>query len=280
MAAKPKAPAQRPIPPYIAAQNPLTGPLPQGLAADPVYLAFLRGAGYSFNNAAQAALANIAAARATYNTQQARLPEQLRQANEATNTNALDRGVFSSGERLQRVNRNVVANQNAHQDLVDARAAAISNAQQTLHSAIADLARQRADAVGALQERIRQQQNQDKVIAATRDANIQAARIAAGGGGGGGSVSITLPGPPGPAQAHGPTGGAAPGPNHGQTINDYLSSHETAGYVRGLAGPQQSDWFKFMQAAYPGADFRPLLLNIAAMGQPQSVGVGGAGRLS
>jgi hypothetical protein len=265
-----KAPAKPTIPPYLAAKNPLNDTLPSGLAADPVYLAFARGAGYSFNNAAEQLLSQVAAARAAYNTGAARLPEQLKEALQGTNNAAADRGVFSSGERLVNVSRDRQANQNAYADLASTRSTAISNAQSQLQSAISQIARDRADAIGALQDRNTQRANQEKYIAAVRGANS--------GGGGGGSVSLTLPSlpAPGPAQPPGRAGGNAQGPNAGQTVNQYLADSATAQHVYRLAAPQQADWMKFMQAAYPGADFAPLLQNINRINQNYSVGVGGS----
>lgn len=251
----------------IAAENPANTPLAPGLTADPTYLAFLRGAGFSYQDALHTAFQQMAAARANYATQAQRLPEQLHQAQEATDTGLLDRGVYASGERLVRENRNVVANQQQGQDLVTARASALQGAQSQLQTAISTLARDRADAEGQLQDRVRQQSNQDRYIAAVAGAS--------GGSGGGGGGSYTLPAP-----AVAPTAPAAPGANQtsagraqinaptqptlgaGQTIDDYLASQPVHDYVRGLAQPAQANFVSFIQAQHPNANLAPLLLAI------------------
>lgn len=281
-ATAPKAPAPKPvIPASVLAQNPLNEALPTGLHADPVYLAFARGAGYSFTNAAEQNLAAIAAARAAYNTAASRLPDELKQAQIGTDLDAGERGVFSSGARLVDENHNRVINQQHGQDLVSARSGAIAQANSTLAQAIAQIARERADAVGSLQDRITQHANQDRYIAAIRGAN-------SGGGGGGGGVSFSLPnpgaglpGPPAPANPAAAAGGGnaliprtATYAQPGQTVNAYLASDPVAHYVYGLAGPQQQNWLTFMQKAYPNADFAPLLHNLASVNSNYSTGVG------
>lgn len=272
----------------IAAQNPANTPLSAGLQADPTYLAFLRGAGYSYNQALQLAAQNEAQARSTYQTANSRLPEQLRQAQESTDTGLLDRGVWRSGERLVRENRNVVANQEAGQDLLSQRAAAIQGAQSTLQGTLADLARARADAEGGLQDRMAQRANQDKYINAVRGA-----AQSGGSGGGGGSFTISAPTPPAPAVGPAPpkpagtgsagiTGGSYSMPDHaaaqqpalapGEHINDYIARPDVHNYLAGLDNQGQSNWLKFMQAQYPGADFRPVLLTLASVQQGQGQG--------
>lgn len=269
----------------IAAQNPLNEPLPPGVTADPTYLAFLRGAGYSYNQAWQTALQNMAAARASYDTQASRLPAQLQQTQEVTDQDAGNRGTYSSGQRLVEENRNTVANQQQGQDLVAARAAALQDAQSKLQVAISDLARQRADAIGGLQDRLTQRADQNRYIAAVANAT----RAASGGGG-----TITIggsPQPPQPAQPAQPgqpgqtqpnsRAGAQPQQAPGQSINDYLSSKPVYDYVTRLASPDQANFVKFIQAQYPTANVAPVLLAINGQSPwDTSVGYGGAGHLS
>lgn len=272
-------------------QNPANAALPGGLHADPTYLSFLRGAGFSYQEAINLAAQQQAAAKGTYATQSQRLPEQLKEAQEGTDTGLLDRGAYNSGERLIRENRNVVTNQQQGQDLISARAAALAQAQATLQGSISQLARDQADAVGSLQDRVQQQNNQDRYISAVAGAN-------SGGGGGGGSVSFDLgpaPGSPAPAApasapaastptsrapAQGATPGGQPLQAAGQTINDYLASPSLLSYVGGLPADQQKQFVAFTQASNPGADLSPVLRYIAgnstaAAGQQQSANQAG-----
>lgn len=243
-----------------AAQNPANTPLSPGLTADPTYLAFLRGAGFSQQEAQTQALAQIAQARAAYATQSARLPEQLTQARENTD-NSYANGAFFSGERLVDQNRNTVANQEHGQDLLSTATGAYAGAQSDLQKTLADLARQRADAEGGLQDRQRQQSNQDRYISAVAGSRS---------GGGGGGVTINIPTPAGgvttqPVGAPKPAGPAAPLLGAGQKIGDYLNSVPLHSYLGQLDNAGQGDWLKFMQAQYPTADFAPVLQAIAGI---------------
>ncbi len=291
-ATKPKVDAGAAFLQSIAANNPANTPLQAGLHADPTYLAFLRGIGYSYDQATRTAFEQMESARAAYHTQASRLPEQLRAAQEQTDAGAMDRGVFASGERLQRENRNVVTNQQQGQDLLSARATAMSGAQQTLQGAIAELQRQRADAEGDLQNRIQQRADQDRYIKAVGGANS---------GGGGGSVSFSVgggggtPAQPAPAQPavapapKTPTGANAgrsanqstaamqPALAPGQDINGYLSSRPLLDYLGALNPSQQQQFFAFTQAQYPNADFSVPLRYIAAQ-STGGVSTGGASR--
>lgn len=274
----------------IAADNPAATPLSDGLHTDPTYAAFLRGIGYSYSDSVQKAMQQMTAARTTYDTQVSRLPEQLHQAQEATDTGLMDRGVYNSGERLVRENRNVVADQQTRQDLATQKASALSAAQGGLQSAIADLARQRADAEGDLQNRQEQRVNQDKYIAAVRGA------ASGGGGGGGGNVNLTLPGAPGPGGALAPkpatasagiTGGsysmpdagAQPAMAAGQHINDYLNSQPVFDYFAGLDAPGQNRFTTFVRAQHPDADFGGLVRYVASRKPAPATSVGNGQRV-
>lgn len=257
----------------IAAENPANTALQPGETADPTYLAFLRGAGFSFNQALQTALTQIAQAKAAYATQASRLPEQLRAAQETTDAGQLDRGTYNSGERLVRENRNTVANQQAGQDLLSGESGAISTAQSTLQAAIAQLAQQRAEAEGGLVDRRQQQTNQDRYISAVAGGG--------GGGGGGGSISISYPttppatgGPAPAAPAAAPqhpadtnpadqsgnfaSPAAAPRQQPGQNINDYLAAPATRSYYQNLSPQNQTNFVAFIKAGNPNANFMPL----------------------
>lgn len=172
----------------IAAHNPANTPLPGGLPADPTYLAFLRGIGFTYGEAFQQAQQNIAAAKAQYSTAVQRLPAQLEQGEKAVNDQMLDRGTFDSGERLQKLALEKTADQNRRVDLASQQAQGIAGAQQSLQQKISELARAQADAVGGLQGRRQDQTNQDRYIQAVR-----AAAQSSGGGGGGGGIALPTP---------------------------------------------------------------------------------------
>lgn len=270
-AAPAKAPAKAPVPAdelkFInAANNPANNPLPGGLQADPTYLSFLRGIGFTQANAYQTALQNLASARSAYETQASRLPQQLSQAQEATDTGVLDRGVYDSGERLDRENKNVVANQQAGQDLLSARASAEQQALQGFQGTIAQLQQQQADAVGGLQDRRQQEADQQKYIN----------QVAGGGGGGtsvtisGGTVPVAPPAPaataPAPPKTQGPDGttvapnrivtpaSAQPAMAQGENIGQYLSTPSVKNYYDGLDAPGKQNFLTFIKAQYPTAD--------------------------
>lgn len=282
--ARPAAPKSDPGTQFLEAlakQNPANTPLPAGEHADPTYLAVLRGMGYQFNQAVNVANSQMAQVRATYATQAQRLPEQLQQAQEQTDTGLLDRGAFQSGERLVRETRNRVANQEQGQDLLSARAAGLTGAQATLQSSLADLAKQRADAEGELVGRTQAQNNQDKYIAAVRGA-------ASSSGGGGGSVAVSVggggaPATPAPATPAGSAnqssaaraqtfGTAQPILGGQQHINDYLASQPVVDYFSGLGANEQNQFVTFVKAQHPDADFAPLVKAVAmkSAGGPQS----------
>jgi hypothetical protein len=226
--------------------------------------------------------------RATYATQAQRLPEQLQQAQEQTDTGLLDRGAFQSGERLVRETRNRVANQEQGQDLLATRASGLTGAAATLQSSLASLAQQRADAEGSLQDRVQQQNNQDKYIAAVRGA------AQSSGGGGSGSISVSVgggapPAPTAPAPAQtGPGGvqrvgnvvqagiggrtGAQPILGGQQHINDYLGSQPVIDYFSGLGANEQNQFVSFVKAQHPDADFAPLVRAVAMRSQQSGPG--------
>lgn len=248
--------------------NPSATPLQPGESADPTYLAFLRGAGFQQNEAVQLALQQMQTARGTYQTASSRLPDQLHQAQEATDTGLLDRGSFFSGERLRRETQNVVANQEAGQDLASQQASAIQGAQNDLQSKLATLAQQRAEAEGSLVDRQEQRANQNKYIGAVAAGN------SSGGGGGGGFSLPPLPAaPPAPPQTAVHVAASAGGqPAFSGNINDYLASPGLHTYLAGLDNQGQSSWLKFVQAQYPGADFRPVLQTLAGIQTNQRAG--------
>lgn len=247
-----------------AARNPANTPLPGGTVADPTYLAFLRGAGFSQQDAQAQAIKQVADARAAYATQSQRLPEQLAVARENTDATYGATGDFASGERLVQQNRNTVANQQAGQDLLSTATGAYGSAESGLQGTLANLARQQADAVGGLQDRAQQHADQNRYIAA----------VAGARSGGGGGVTINLPNPPPtpgatPAAtvANGPPAPVAPLLGAGQQINDYLSSQPLFSYLGQLNNNDQANWLKFVTTQHPGADFSPAL---TAIGQIQA----------
>jgi len=283
----------------LGVENPANTPLTAGLRADPTYLSFLRGAGFSYDQAVHTAFQQETAARTNYATQAQRLPEQLAQAQEATDTGLMDRGAFNSGERLRRETQNVTANQEQGQDLASARAAAIAQAQAGLQGSISDLARQRADAEGTLQDRLTQQHNQDRLFdlqASNQKQYLAAAGAQAGGSGGGGSFTLpplpTLPSATAPAAAPKAAAGSGPGEQisgrgsfastpastapaqpamvPGQHIEDYLLRPDVRGYVSGLSVPDQGKFLAFVQASNPTANYAPFLTWLGGVQQQQS----------
>lgn len=181
--------------------DPSGAALPPGLRADSTYQAFMRGIGANYQQAAAATLQQMAAARAAYVTQKGRLPGELEQNIEQVNDN---HDVWFSGERLQKVARERLESQQKAEDLIAARAAAITGARQGFGSKVSELGMSQADAVGQLQARLAQQANQDKYIKAVAGANAAAAA-----GSGTTSYSVSLPGGTAPGAAGG-TNPAAP----------------------------------------------------------------------
>lgn len=155
---------------YLAG-SPLQQPLPEGLQADPTYLAFLRGAGMDETSAWTTAIQHVAAIKANYQTQVQRDPEMLRSANEDTNQDYLNNGGFANGRRLEDLARNRVTDQQRLQDLSTQQATGISDAQTQLRQQLSELGRNNVDQQGALQGRQDATNNQDRYIAAVRDAN-------------------------------------------------------------------------------------------------------------
>lgn len=153
--------------------SPVDQPLPEGLQADPTYLAFLRGAGMDQTTAWTTALQHLAAVKANYATQVQRDPEQLRQANEGTDQAYLNNGGWANGNRLQELARNRVTDQQRLQDLATGEATGISDTHTQLQQQLSQLGRNNVDQIGALQGRQDQQNNQDKYIAAVGAANQQ-----------------------------------------------------------------------------------------------------------
>lgn len=163
-------------------------PLPEGLQADPTYLAFLRGAGMDQTTAWTTALQHLAAVKANYATQVQRDPEVLRQANEDTDQSYLNNGGWANGHRLQELARNRVTDQQRLQDLATQEATGISDTHTQLQQQLSDLGRNNVDQIGALQGRQDETNNQDKYIAAVAASQQQP-----------GSAAVPTPGAPTPA---------------------------------------------------------------------------------
>lgn len=186
------------------ADSPLEQPLPEGLQADPTYLAFLRGAGMDQTTAWTTAIQHVAAIKANYQTQVQRDPELLRSANESTDQSYRDNGGWANGNRLTELARNRVTDQQRLQDLATGQATGISDAQTQLRQQVSGLGRENVDQMGALQGRQDATNNEDKYIAAVSAANHPA------------TAAIGVPALPQPAQA--------PGAPDAQTVGAQLAA--------------------------------------------------------
>lgn len=141
-------------------------PLPQGTAADPTYLAFLRGMGMDQATAWATAVQHVAAVKAQYQTAVSRDPQQLHDELRQTNQPYSDGGAWWSGGRLADVAETRTKDQQRLADLKTAETTGISSEQDQLRSTLEQLARNNVDQIGALQQRSDTQNSQDQYIRA------------------------------------------------------------------------------------------------------------------
>lgn len=146
-------------------------PLPEGLTADPTYLAFLRGMGMDQRTALTTAAEHQAQAKAAYATGVQRDPAVLEAAQRVTDRGYEQGGTFFSGQRLRDEAQNVTTDQQRLQDLATNRATALGGIQTDLQTQLSQLARNQADEIANLQGRRDAQTNQDKYIQAVGAAN-------------------------------------------------------------------------------------------------------------
>lgn len=146
-------------------------PLPEGTAADPTYLAFLRGMGMDQQTAWSTAIKHVAALKAQYQTAVTRDPEQLHDELRTSNANYSGGGNWWAGQRLTDDAEVRTHDQERLADLHSGLATGIAGEQDTLRGTLEQLARQNVDQVGALRQRTDEQHNQDAYIRAVAQAN-------------------------------------------------------------------------------------------------------------
>lgn len=140
---------------FLQAQqgNPLNQGLPAGTQPDNAWLSFLRGLGFTHEQAWRTAAAQIDRTKRQVGMQVADINEAGDEQRRNISNNAEARGIFRSGERLQDLARQRAAQQ---QDIAHATitgADTIGAVRTQLGGQEADLARQRADALLQLQQR-------------------------------------------------------------------------------------------------------------------------------
>lgn len=152
--------------------------LPSGTAADPTYLAFLRGMGMDQTTAWATAVQHVAALKAQYQTAAKRDPMQLQDELRQTNAGYSGGGNWWSGQRLQDVAETRTHDQERLADLKTAETTGIAGEQDQLRAQLEQLARQNVDQVGALRQRTDTQHNQDAYIQAVAQANTPKPAVA------------------------------------------------------------------------------------------------------
>lgn len=149
--------------------------LPDGLVADPTYLAFLRGMGMDRTTAWTTAIQHIAATKAAYKTAVTRDPQILKEDQRQTDVGYSGHNNWFSGGRLADEAQNQVEDQQRLQDYSTTQATALSGIHGDLQNQLSQLARSNADQIGELQARRDAQLNQDKYIKAVGVANAPVA---------------------------------------------------------------------------------------------------------